>query len=182
MDEDFIVDNIVSHKPKRIKSGKKGKRVELNLVKAFNERFSKLFLLNPDWGQFSRTIGSGNRWGQQVKLPKHAKDTFTGDLVCPENFVFVIESKGGYNDIDLCSAFDGKCKGLDNFLDQVTSDSKRSGKKPLLVWKKDRKPSLAFVITEELPRTFKCSMRYNEWTAISLKDLLALDDGFFFSK
>jgi len=179
MDEDFIVEDILVSKPKRIKSGKKGKRVELNLVKILNKRFVDLFSLHPDWGAFSRSIGSGNRWGQNVHLPKHAQDTFTGDLVCPQFFKFVVESKGGYNDIDLCSAFGGKCKGLDDFMKQVINDSKRSGKKPLLVWKKDRKTSLA-IVKEELP-PFKCLMKYKGWTIVSLEDLLSLDDDFFFS-
>ena len=39
-------------------------------------------------------------------MPAHAKETLTGDICCPKGFRFVIESKGGYNKIDLNSMFE----------------------------------------------------------------------------
>jgi hypothetical protein len=102
MEEDAEVEDIFKKRPKKIKSGIKGKRVELEVVKSLNERFSKVLAANPDGGKFSRSVGSGNRWGQNVHLSKNAVNTYSGDIVCPEGFLFVLESKGGYNDIDLC--------------------------------------------------------------------------------
>ena len=184
MNDDFEVEPIWEKKPKKgIKTGQKGKRVERELCKELNKRFSKLIAKN-SWGHFSRSVGSGNRWGQGVHLPKHAKDTFYGDITCPENFLFVIESKGGYNDIDLNFAFDSGHKEIDDFLKQVLDDSKRSGRKPLLIWKKDRKPRLAFIQMEFQSSTllqFKYFMRYNDWVAVLFDDLIKLDDDFFFS-
>jgi len=72
MEEDAEVEDIFNKKPKKIKSGKKGKRVELELVKALNQRFQKTLAANPDLGSFSRSIGSGNRWGQNVHLSRTA--------------------------------------------------------------------------------------------------------------
>src|SRR4051812_1913406 len=97
------------NKKKKKNSGDKGKRTERNLIKILEQRFGP---------GFSRTIGSGNRWGQGVHLPKHAKDTFTGDIVCPEGFKWVFESKGGY-DIDFNSVFSGGSAELDSFIEQA---------------------------------------------------------------
>ena len=179
-EKDLEIEDIFDKKIKKIKSGKKGKRVELEIVKDLNNRFSKILSLNPSWGKYSRTIGSGNRWGQNVHLSKKATDTYTGDIVCPDNFKFVLESKGGYNNIDFCSAFSKGCSELDNFLKQVTDDSKRCGRKPLLFWKKDRKPRLAFLKSKDLDETFEYSIKYRNWIVVSFEDLIKINDEFFF--
>ena len=70
MDEEVDVEDIFEKRPKKIKSGIKGKRVELELVKSLNARFSGILSSNPSYGKFSRSIGSGNRWGQNVQLSK----------------------------------------------------------------------------------------------------------------
>lgn len=177
------IENIFEDAPKkRKKSGAKGKRHELEVVKRLNERFARLLADNPDWGRFSRSAGSGNRWGQVDNLPKHAKDTYSGDITCPANFIFVLESKGGYNEIDICSAFSGGHRELDSFLKQSEDDSERSGRKPMLVWKKDRKPRLAFVRTSDMPskRKFQYCLHYRDWSAVLLDDLLEEGDDYFF--
>jgi hypothetical protein len=178
-DIENILENVSPKK--KIKSGKKGKRVELEVVKELNKKFCSLLKLHPDWGKFSRSVGSGNRWGQRIELSKSAKETYTGDIVCPDNFKFVLESKGGYNDIDLCSAFEKGHKELDGFLKQASDDAVRCQRKPMLIWKKDRKPRLAAVKTKELTRRkFAYSMKYRDWTFVNYKDLMKLDDDFFF--
>lgn len=182
--EDIDVENILSDdKPKKIKSGRKGKRVELELVKFLNLRFSKILSKDPSSGKFSRSVGSGNRWGQRVHLSKAAADLYSGDIVCPENFRFVLESKGGYNHVDLCSAFSGGSAELDGFLKQVEDDSKRCGRRPLLLWKKDRKPRLAFLKGEDAPEGFAPAyeMRYREWRIVEFDELLQQDDRYFFN-
>lgn len=181
-EEDSEIEDILKSKPKKIKSGRKGKRVELDLIKRLNERFREAIAGRPGCGSFSRSVGSGNRWGQRVHLSKAASDTYSGDIVCPEGFLFVLESKGGYNDIDLCTVFSGGQAELDSFLKQVSDDSARCGRMPLLLWKKDRKPRLAFLKSSDLKgREFPCMLRYGQWTAISMEDLVSLEDDFFFS-
>lgn len=181
--EDLEIEDIMAEKPnKKIKSGIKGKRVELELVKALNSRFSKILSKNPTYGLFSRSVGSGNRWGQNVHLSKTATNIYSGDIVCPDNFKFVLESKGGYNNIDLCSVFSGSQSELDEFLKQVSSDSERCSRKPLLFWKKDRKPRLCFLKSKDLPeKEFLCLMKYKDWSIISYDDLIKFEDDFFFS-
>jgi hypothetical protein len=180
--EDILEEFESKPKPK-VKSGLKGKGAEREIVKLLNSRFEKLLAAHSDWGKFSRSVGSGNRWGQNVDLPKHAKDTFSGDLCVPQNFLWVLESKKGYDDIDLCVLFGGTCAILDEFLKQVDDDSKRCGRKPLLVWKKDYKPRVAFLKRKDAPpaRKFTCCMQYNKWMAVSFDELLRTEDAFFFN-
>lgn len=172
--DDFVMDDILSKKKTKTKVNgkKKGNRTELDLTKLLNARFGT---------GFSRTIGSGAVGTAKASyLPKHAQEVFSGDLIVPKGFRFVIESKGGYDGIDMSSVFVRGNSELDGFLDQVTKDSKRCNRKPMLCWKKTRKPWLAFVLTKELSgRTFKYKMQYGKWTAVALEHLLKLEDDFF---
>lgn len=177
-EEDFIVDDIVANRKRQKKNQKKvngknkGSRVERELSKILNKRFN--------CEDFSRSVGSGNRWGQVNHLPKHARDVFSGDLIVPSNFRYCLESKGGYDGIDLNGVFERGSSELDNFLDQAVSDAERCGRKPMLCWKRTRKSWLAFLKSNEIAgMEFKYSLKYREWTGVLLEDLLRLDDDFF---
>lgn len=171
LDDAYTIDDISKNKKKKKVNGKKkGNRTELDLTKLLSERFKQ---------SFSRTVGSGSRWSQ-ANLPKHAAEVFSGDLVVPKNFKFTIESKGGYDSIDLGSVFISGNKELDTFLDQATDDAKRCGRKPMLCWKRTRKPWMAFVLTTEVEnREFKYSIKYGKWTGVALEYLLELENEFF---
>lgn len=172
VDDIFGNDNDKKKKKKKVDGGKKGKTAERELVKLFTARFGD---------GFSRAPYSGARWGQVKNLPKHAKDTMTGDLCCPKGFKWVLESKNGYDDIDLNLCMVKDNGQLNSFLDQVTKDFKRVNRKPMLLWKKTRRPWLAFVHTEELEGLhFKYRFVYGRWTAVALEKLLEVSDDFFF--
>ena len=163
--DDFFTDDLFTQKKKRKKrkadGKKKGNRVERELSKILNERFG---------GGFSRSVGSGNRWGQVTNLPKHAQEVFSGDLIVPQGFKWALECKGGYAEIDINSIFVSGNKELDGFLDQVVNDAERCGRKPMLCWKRDRKPWLAFVPTKELDgHSFEYRLSYKEWSAVALE-------------
>ena len=65
-------------------------------------------------------------------------------------------------------------------LEQALNDSNRCGRKPMMCWKKTRKPWLAFVLSEELQgHDFKYAMKYGRWTGVALEHLLKLDNSFF---
>jgi len=172
-EDDFEIDDIGKEKKKKKKAngGSKGKRTERNLAHILTERFEK---------EFSRSLGSGNRWSQIKNMPLHAKETLTGDLCCPEGFKFVIESKGGYSKIDLNGVFENGNSELDSFMKQSEVDSVRIDKMPLLIWKKDRKPWMAFVKTKDLQGEYEYKLIYKEWTAVPLFNLLELKDDYFF--
>lgn len=167
-------------KKKKKDSGGKGKRGERNLGKVLKERFGF---------EFTRTAGSGNRWGQVVYLPKHATETYSGDLVCPENFRFVIECKDGYNDLDLHFCL-GSNKGyakIDSWIEQSLDESKRCKRVPLIAWKKDYKPWVVFILektynesTSFVSQPYR--LYYNGWVVLSLNILLELPDSFWFKE
>ena len=130
--DDYFIEDVLDQlnkKKKKVDGKSKGNRTERNVVKILNDRFGT---------GFSRSIGSGNRWSQTNHLPKHAQDVFSGDLVVPQNFVFCIESKGGYNDIDVHGFFDSGNSQIDEFIKQAEQDAERCNRKPLLIWKKNR--------------------------------------------
>jgi hypothetical protein len=172
-DDQFVDDILSNRQNKKINSKKKGNRNELEFAKILTKRFNK---------GFSRSVGSGNRWSQTAFLPKHAQKVFSSDLVVPKNFKFALEVKGGYNGIDLNSIFVRGNSDLDKFLVQAFKDAKRAGKRPLLAWKKDRKPWLVFILSKDAQNLdFKYMLTYNKWTAVALDDFLKLEDSFFFN-
>lgn len=175
--EDFFVDDILVVKKKKIKSGIKGKGQERQICKILNARFADLLSKNPKMGNFQRSVGSGNRYAQ-ANLSQVATNLYSGDIIC-DGFNFVIESKSGY-DIDFITAFGGN-KKIDVFLDQVSGDSERCGRKPLLIYKKDRMQALAFL--KVLPvEKFEYKMFYRDWIVVLLEDLLkVMPDEFFFN-
>lgn len=184
-EDDLLVEDILIKATKKIKSKDKGNRSELQLVHLLNYRFADVLSNHPKWGTFSRSVGSGNRFGQKVSLSEDAKNVFSGDLTCPSGkdgyFRFVIESKGGYNGVDLITMFDGYCRELDDFLKQVLNDSERVDRKPLLVWKKDRKSRIAAILQKDSPKhDFPNYMIYKKWIIVSFDELLKLPDDFFF--
>ena len=185
-ENDVDIEDVLSNrnKKKKINCGRKGKRKEREIVEILNKRFEDILSKNNKWGRFSRSVGSGNRSGQNVFLSNVAKKIFGSDITTPEGgFKFSIESKGGYNDIDLILCFSDGNKKLNGFLKQVSKDARQTHRKPLLLWKKDRKPILAFIKIHDL-KGFnlkpKCAMKYKSWIIISLDDLLSLPDNFFF--
>lgn len=171
--EDLLGDLNKRNDKKKKHSGRKGKRGESKLVKILTERFQK---------PFSRVIGSGAH-GHSCSLTEEAKLILTGDIVTPPKFRFTIESKHGY-EIDLCNAFDKGHRLLDEFMEQAETDGKRINRKPLVCWKKDRQPIIAFLKQNDLPdfRDFKFHMCYNEWVAVSLTELLKKENNFFFEE
>jgi hypothetical protein len=177
--EDIEIDDVMSiKKNKKINSSVKGKVNEREVVKILNKRFNLILTKNPSWGMFARSMGSGNRFSQ-VCLSYNAKQVFSSDISCPPSFKFTIESKAGY-DIDLCSAFSGN-KELDSFLKQASEDGEKSNRFPMVLWKKNRRPRLAFVQTNILIKKPDYHMTYREWTALLFENLLLEEDNFFFN-
>ena len=176
MDEkDLQIENLLDKKPKKKVDGKaKGDRTELHLCKLLGEHFGE---------EFSRALGSGARIWQVGHLPEHAKKTLSGDICVPEKFKWVIESKGGYeDDMDLANALDGDgLTQLDKFIDQVSHDAEYCKRKPIICWKRNRKPWLACIREEDfLPigfeRSFPYRLHYREWIMVSLEELLKLTE------
>jgi hypothetical protein len=166
--DDFEIDDVMAEqakKKKKLNSKKKGNRVELGLCKLLSAHFGS---------SFSRAVGSGNRWGQVSNLPSHAKTALTGDICPPEGFLWVLESKGGYeDDIDLNAIIGENNSQLSKFIEQVMDDAGRCGRKPLVAWKRSRKPALAMMQQNELPADYnKDRLYWHGWVIVNLEDLL----------
>jgi hypothetical protein len=114
-------------------------------------------------------------------LSENAKQIYSGDITCPDTFKFVLESKFGYEEIDLCSLFEGKNSLLDGFLKQVEDDSERTGRKPILIWKKNRKPRIAFVKKGDLKGKYTTMLHYGNWRAIPFDELLSQPNDYWFN-
>ena len=72
---------------------------------------------------------------------------------------------------------------LDKFLVQAYKDAKKCDKKPLLAWKRSRKPWLVFILSrdiEDINLDFRYKLIYNKWTGLALDEFLKLEDDFFF--
>jgi hypothetical protein len=170
-DKDLQIENILANKKGKDKvDGKaKGDRTELNLCKLLTKHFGSEFTKAPGSGAFA-TI--------RESLPEHAKKTLTGDICGPEKFKWVIESKGGYeDDIDLNNVCDGKgIARIDEFIVQSSRDAEYCGRKPIICWKRNRKPWLAMIreteMDAELKAKFPYRIHYREWVVVTLEELL----------
>jgi hypothetical protein len=181
-DKDLQIENLFDSKQKTNKKkvdGKaKGNRTELQLCKLLSDHFGE---------EFSKAPGSGARWSQVSFLPEHAKKTLTGDVCVPEKFKWVIESKGGYeDDIDLNALFNDGISRIDTFIEQSQRDASYCGRKPLICWKRSRKPWLAMILLSDLApldeSIFTYRIHYKDWVIMLLGDLLnQTDRNFWFS-
>ncbi len=168
IDDDLVDDDLLkileSTKKKKINCKKKGNRVELELCKKLTKHHGC---------NFSRSVGSGNRFSQVSNMPIHAKSTLVGDICVPEKYKWVIECKGGYDkDVDFSSVFEGGCSRIDSFIEQSENDAKTSGRMPIIMWKRSHQPWIAMVKTSNLNIDLEYKMNYKNWTIMSLDSLL----------
>ena len=158
-----------SNQPKEKVDGKaKGNRTELNLCKFLTKHFKD---------EFSRALGSGSRWSQVGNLPEHAKKTLCGDICVPEKFRFVIESKGGYEgDLNLTNVLDNEgIPRLNEFIQQTVKDAEYSGRKPIILWKRNRKQWITIIRYSDIKQYlqyFKYFVQYDEWMLVNFQQLL----------
>jgi hypothetical protein len=133
MEDNFDLTEITKKTRKKVNSRQKGSSFERGISKLLNDTF------NTD--EFCRSPGSG-AFATTHKLPEYLK--IYGDLITPENFRFTIECKKGYNNINIYSLLDYSSKFWE-FLAQSEKDSKSSKKESMVIFKQDRKPTLAIV-------------------------------------
>lgn len=168
-----ILENTYNQKKKK-NSADKGKNAERNLCKLLSRRFGK---------HFERSLGSGARIHQVKGMSESAKNVFMGDISCPDGFKWVLESKCGYEDkIDFHSIWQNGNKTIDSFINQVTGDSIRANKKPMLLYKRNFKSWIVFIRKTDLPYInnvvvpFDYFLNYKDWVVIALDNLLSLDN------
>lgn len=142
MDDNYDFSKLKKEK-KRINSRTKGQTFERQIAKLLNESFNT--------SEFSRSPGSG-AFASTHHLPEHLK--LYGDLITPKNFKYCIECKKGYNKEDIYSLLDYR-SNFYKFLEQCEKDSALCGRIPLLIYKQDRKPTLAITVANIFPEIYK---------------------------
>jgi len=123
----------------KINSKAKGNRNELALTKILNERFNTK--------EFSRVPSSGAWTGGKNRdkasgLSEEAKQTLSGDIMTPKNFLYSIESKA-YASMEFWDLFN-ESSNLFSWMKQSEEDAEFVGKQPMLIVKINRHETLVF--------------------------------------
>lgn len=126
-------------KRKKINGKKKGNRGELKVCKILTDKLKM--------GKFNRVPSSG-AFGSTHVLSKEAQLCLSGDLIAPSpDFVFSIENKCGYNDVELSKILMNKpqLKQLGEFLEQACTDAARIKRIPMVIYTKDYREPVAVI-------------------------------------
>lgn len=172
--------------PAKKNSRRKGITFEKNLCKILKERFDKPFARSPGSGAF----------GTVAKVDARALEVLNADIIAPEGFLWSIEAKAGYGDLDLIGLMASqpwfRCRKsdiqqLDEFWNQASSQADRVNRKPVIIYRKDHRPPITMVLTKDV-EPWMCEMStevhprliFGERTLMGLATWLALPDCVFF--
>jgi Holliday junction resolvase len=162
-------------KPKRKNSKAKGSAFERKVAKILNEHFETT--------DFQRSPGSG-AFATTHSLPEHLK--IHGDLITPQNFIYTIECKKGYNNLDIYSLLDHKSK-IYEFIKQVEKDADRAKKSGIVLMAQDRRAIIALIKQDNhIVNQLKINKKriiyiLYDYVLVSLKDILCIDKSLFFN-
>tara|TARA_R110002020_G_scaffold299910_2_gene515633 strand:- start:1010 stop:1534 length:525 start_codon:yes stop_codon:yes gene_type:complete len=162
-------------KPKRKNSKAKGSAFERKVAKILNEHFETT--------DFQRSPGSG-AYATTHNLPDHLK--IHGDLITPQNFIYSIECKKGYNDLDLYSLLNPNSK-IYEFIKQAEKDADQANKEAIVLMAQDRRDIIALIkedshISNQLNLNKKRIIHIlNNYILVSFKDVLSIDSSLFFN-
>jgi len=162
-------------KPKRKNSKAKGSAFERKVAKILNEHFETT--------DFQRSPGSG-AYATTHNLPDHLK--IHGDLITPQNFIYSIECKKGYNNLDIYSLLDPKSK-IYEFIKQAEKDANQAKKEAIVLMAQDRRDIIALIkqdshISNQLNLNKKRIIHIlNNYILVSFKDVLSIDSSLFFN-
>ena len=162
-------------KPKRKNSKAKGSAFERKVAKILNEHFETT--------DFQRSPGSG-AYATTHNLPDHLK--IHGDLITPKNFIYSIECKKGYNDLDLYSLLNPNSK-IYEFIKQAEKDADQAKKEAIVLMAQDRRDIIALIkedshISNQLNLNKKRIIHIlNNYILVSFKDVLSIDSSLFFN-
>jgi len=154
-----------------INSKNKGNIGERAICKIFKERWPE-----HDW---MRVPASGARLGQSNKIKysaieENVKEVLSGDIICPSNFKFSVESKN-YADISFWDIFNDS-SDLHSWMNQCYEDAAFANKYPLLIVKINRHKHFAATTCEMDGYIFE----HRGFYFYNLDDLLKLEDGWWF--
>lgn len=162
----------VTEKKKKINSKSKGNRVELELSKILTERFNKEFKRVPMSGGWAT-------YNKNSNIREDALEILAGDIMCPPEFKFSIESKGrqDFNFWNLLNE-DTIHLEIDDWIYQAEQDSKIKHTFPLIYVKVDRrKPFVLFP-----KKLYEGKITYGDYTILRFDYFLQFEDSFFFKE
>lgn len=131
------------------KSSRKGKAGENKVVQLLKEWWKdERFVRN--WVGQSGAIGT--MIGDNKAMPQHLIEAMSADIITPDGFPFSIESKN-YSEVDLYEIIRNPQNAtVVEFFRQAKRDAMRGSKKPLVMFKEDRKQYyVIFEINDLLP-------------------------------
>lgn len=173
--EDFYDLDKLRKKPKRKNSKAKGSAFERKVAKMLNEHFETT--------DFQRSPGSG-AYATTHTLPDHLK--IHGDLITPKDFIYTIECKKGYNNLDIYSLLNHKSK-IYEFIKQAEKDANQAKKEAIVLMAQDRRDIIALIkqdshISNQLNINKKRIIHIlNNYILVSFKDILSVDSSLFFN-
>ncbi len=116
-------------KKKRVNSKKKGNREELKISHELSDIFGFTFRRVPSSGAFT---GGMNR--NKYEFTEAAKNTLTGDIICPEWFKISLEIKNYFDTPKIHNIIINGDITLDKWIEQAKADAKFVSKKWLLLF------------------------------------------------
>ncbi len=159
----------------KINSKNKGSSNERELAKILNERFGEgLFRRNA----YSGSLSGGQNRQYNMNLTETQKQSFSADIISPDEFLFTIEHKAYKNPF---TVFDlvNKSSDILSFFKQVSEDAEYANRKPLLVIKYNRKERIAFIKEKPIENYI---LKTKGWYCYWFDDLLKLENNFWFKE
>lgn len=121
--------------------------------------------------------GSWGTLNRNENVRDDALEVLSGDLICPKDFKFAVESKSRteWNFWDMLNE-DTQHLDINDWIFQVEEDAKVNNRIPLLYVKiNNRKPFVLFP-----SYLYKGKLTYEDYTIMRLDYFLQFDDSFFF--
>lgn len=156
----------------------KGSSFERKMANLFSKRFDSVTGLPQG---FRRNPDSGSFWGasNQKRIDTHdAAHAHFGDLICPDNFKFCVESKFYKTGPTFSSIVKGKIVQWDEWIKQSKQDATNSKKEMMLIVKYNGISELVFLEQQIVELTLVLS--YKNIFVYNLDDFLTLSDNKFF--
>ena len=156
----------------------KGNSQERKLANLLSKRFESVtglaqgFRRNPDSGSF---FGASNQKRKETHDTTHAH---FGDLICPDNFKFSVESKFYKAGPTFAAIVKGKIAQWDIWMAQAKQDAVNSKKDVMLIIKYNGIDELVFV--EKQVTGITLIITYNNMYGYKLDDYLQLNNNHFF--
>lgn len=157
----------------------KGNSQERKLANLLSARFESVTGIP---NSFRRNPDSGSFWGasNQKRVKTHdVSHAHFGDLICPDNFKFSVESKFYKSGPTFSALVKGTVKQWDNWIKQAQQDASNSNKEMMLVVKYNNTDEIVFL--SKPIENLRLVLRYREVYGYRLDDFLKLDNSIFFN-